>query len=194
MIFFLIQAIEDDFDRSRLSNLYIKHQALFLSKSKKIIQDPYAAEDVLQDAMIRVIGRIHTLRTLSEAQMVAYIVKAIQSCAIDYCRKVKRKPVFEDIEDHTELTDACDIMEHIDQQEMAIRLGAVLSNLPQRDQDILLYKYIMEYENTQIAQMLEMKPESVRMALTRARRRVKEFWKEEGNDIRYPQTIGQSRG
>ena len=36
--------------------------------------------------------------------MVAYIVKAIQSCAIDYCRKVKRKPVFEDIEDHTELT------------------------------------------------------------------------------------------
>ena len=69
-----------------------------------------------------------------------------------------------------------------------------MSNLPQRDQDILLYKYIMEYENTQIAQMLEMKPESVRMALTRARRRVKEFWKEEGNDIRYPQTIGQSRG
>lgn len=67
MILFLIQTIEDDFDRNRLSNLYIKHHTLFLSKAKKITQDNSAAEDVVQDANPFSLSHIITLITDQKA-------------------------------------------------------------------------------------------------------------------------------
>lgn len=183
MILMLIQSIEDEFDRNRLESIYIEYYKLFLYKAIKIAKEQTIAEDIIQDAMIRVIKRIHILRDLSEAQLLAYIVKTIQSCAIDYYRKNKGEPVFENLEDHTELEIPCDVMENLDKEALEMKLGEMLKHLPQREQDILVYKYIMDYDDVRISQLLGIKAESVRMALTRARRKVKEFWKEYEHDL-----------
>ena len=45
----------------------------------------------------------------------------------------------------------------------------VWTHLKPRDQALLNMKYILEYENHEIAEVLDVKPDSIRMLLTRAR-------------------------
>ena len=76
MIFILLQAIENESDRVLLTDLYTQHQRLFLYKANMYTRNSSHAEDVLQDAMIRIIRKVDTLRGLTEAQMVAYVDRA----------------------------------------------------------------------------------------------------------------------
>ena len=49
-------------------------------------------------------------------------------------------------------------------------LSRGLEKLPQRDRDILMYRYILEMSDEEIAGLLNIKPGSVRMCLSRARK------------------------
>ena len=49
-------------------------------------------------------------------------------------------------------------------------LSRGLEKLLQRDRDILMYRYILEMSDEEIAGLLNIKPGSVRMCLSRARK------------------------
>ena len=174
MIFILLQAIENESDRILLTDLYTQHQ------------------DVLQDATIRVIRKVDTLRGLTEAQMVAYVDRAIYSCAMTFLQKEAKTPQADEWEDALEgIQSETDVMDHLNRKELSIQLGIVLEQLAPRERNALIYKYIFEYKDSEIARILSVKPESVRMILTRARRNLKQFMmKEEQHGLQYQETNG----
>lgn len=192
MIFILLQAIENESDRILLTNLYTQHQRLFLYKASRYTNHSNHAEDVLQDAMIRVIRKIDTLRDLTEAQMIAYVDRAIYSCAMSFLKKESKIPQAVEWEDALEEVQVdADIMDHLYQKELSVQLGMVLEKLAPRERNILIYKYIFEYKDSEIAEILSVKPESIRMILTRARRSLKQYMmKEEQHDLQYQETNG----
>lgn len=82
-------------------------------------------------------------------------------------------------------------MDHLNRKELSIQLGIVLEQLAPRERNVLIYKYIFEYKDSEIARILSVKPESVRMILTRARRSLKQFMmKEEQHGLQYQETNG----
>ena len=171
MIFLLIQTIGDEADRTLLTDLYMRHQRLFLYKARRYTGGSSHAEDILQEAMVRVIRKVDTLRGLTEAQMVAYVDRTIYHCAMSFLRKESRLPRTDEWEQALETAvSAEDIMDHLNREELAVQLGLVLEQLPARERNALICKYIFEYRDAQIAEILSVKPESVRMILTRARR------------------------
>lgn len=185
MVFLLLQTIEDQEDRERLTEFYLNYFALLKNKAADVLvrcglsDQTNLAEDLVQDAMIRLMRRMETIQKLSEPQLVAYGVKTVQSCALDYCRRdaarhraVLAQEILEEAQEDPVWQEYSDDGE----RQLFLRLGQVLAALPQRDRDILIYKYFLEYSDKRISELLEIKEDSVRMALTRARKKVKTFW------------------
>lgn len=197
MTFIMLQTIENETDRNRLTNFYIQYYALMKKKAAEVLSkfglsnDTKLSEDIIHDAMARLIRNLHTVTSLNEPQLVGYAIKAVQSCAYDCCRKaisqqnlVESKGILEGAQEEKVWEDP---VSYFVEEDPLIRLGHVLDKLPQRDHDILIYKYFLDYSDKKIADLLGIKEGSVRMALVRARRRVKESWempiKEKANDL-----------
>lgn len=188
MILCMIQSIENENDRERLTEIYLKHQKLFTYKALQATHNAIDAEDLLQSAMLKVIKKIHVLQDLTDAQLVCYIVKAIQNCAIDESRKKEVRARFEDYDLTGEWADENDddILDRLDRENLSIRLGLAFEDLSPKEKDIILYKYFFNYSDAKIADLLNIKTASVRMTLTRARRTLKnKLEKEDSHEIQH---------
>lgn len=178
MILLLIQDIETEVDRDRVLTLYSEHYALMKQKALKNVHDPDIADDLVQEAMIRIIKKIDVLRDLTSAQLLAYAIKSIQNLAIDHFRKQRKEspPLsFEEIEGLISSDEAFpdEALDNLEKEDIIIELGIALRKLPERDRQVLVCKYIFQYPDKKTAKTLGIKEDSVRMALTRARTKIR---------------------
>ena len=159
MIPMILMAIEDDADRAFMINLYEQcHKAMY-RQAYDILRDHGEAEDAVQDTLVKLIGRMAALRTMPQGQLLPYAVIAAKSTAgasEDFAEGWCAAP--------EEQLGAFIDMERVD------LLSRGLEKLPQRDRDILMYRYILEMSDEEIAGLLNIKPGSVRMCLSRARK------------------------
>ncbi|MPM25567.1 hypothetical protein SDC9_72063 [bioreactor metagenome] len=72
-----------------------------------------------------------------------------------------------------------DFVQRVAIQDEAKYLCDVISNLPERQRDLLYFKYVLELTDEKIADNLGITPQSVRQYLTRARRAAKALAQEE---------------
>ena len=155
MIPMILMAIEDDADRAFMINLYEQcHKAMY-RQAYDILRDHGEAEDAVQDTLVKLIGRMAALRTMPQGQLLPYAVIAAKSTAIDRWRRRKKERVGAS-EDFAEGWSAAP----------EEQLGAFID----MERDILMYRYILEMSDEEIAGLLNIKPGSVRMCLSRARK------------------------
>ena len=74
MIPICILAIEDEDDRAFMENLYMSYQRLMYSTIKRIVRDDWAAEDVMQSALVKLIDKIPLLKSRTDVQRISYVV------------------------------------------------------------------------------------------------------------------------
>ena len=158
MIPMILMAIEDDADRAFMINLYEQcHKAMY-RQAYDILRDHGEAEDAVQD-------------TMPQGQLLPYAVIAAKSTAIDRWRRRKKERVgaSEDFAEGWSAAPEEQLGAFIDMERVDL-LSRGLEKLPQRDRDILMYRYILEMSDGEIAGLLNIKPGSVRMCLSRARK------------------------
>lgn len=184
MIFLMLQMIENEEDRSKMAAFYLKYHRLLKMKARDIMQkfgisdEADLSDDLLHDAMAKILQNMHTISNFNDFQLLAYASKAVQSCSIDYCKKVIRdqKAMQEKGILEGDLIIEEDPTRKLGESDFVIQLGKILALLSGNDRNILLYKYFLNYSDTQIAELIGIQPDSVRMALTRARRKVRKLW------------------
>ena len=66
-------------------------------------------------------------------------------------------------------------------QEEIEELGKAILKLPEKHKDLLYFKYILEMNDLDIAEIFQIAPDSVRQYLTRARREAKKLMDKEMN-------------
>lgn len=117
------------------------------------------------------LGRMAALRTMPQGQLLPYAVIAAKSTAIDRWRRRKKERVgaSEDFAEGWSAAPEEQLGAFIDMERVDL-LSRGLEKLPQRDRDILMYRYILEMSDEEIAGLLNIKPGSVRMCLSRARK------------------------
>ena len=71
-------------------------------------------------------------------------------------------------------------LEGLEREETFARLRGVLDELPQGDREILTYRYALEYDTAQIAELLSINATAVHMRLSRARQRLADRLKANG--------------
>ena len=172
MIPYCILVIENDDDRAFMSELYIQYERLIYSEIYKLVPQPWNAEDVMQSTLINLINKISLLRSLTRDKLVNYIITASQNTAKNYLRD-NGHPEELPYEDYLDFPD-----DDNDRHTMELRLlkkeeldslSRVWPKLDERTRHLLEGYYILGKSMRELGPELGIKPESVRMLLTRAR-------------------------
>ena len=180
MIPIIILAIEDPDDQAFIEGLYISYKELMYSQVRKKLPDEWKCEtdDIMQSVVEKLVDKISTLKPLSVEQRVSYISTTCKHETYSYLRKAKRTVYVED-EDLAALRDMPSSPEVlILDKERRENIYEVFKRLDERTRMILECKYILRMPDAEIAKEIGIKPGSVRMALTRARDKFREKYKE----------------
>lgn len=181
MIPLFILAIEDDADRAFMINLYEQCQKAMYYQALDILHDHGEAEDAVHDALIKLMDRISALRTLPKSQILPYAIASTKTTAIDCWRS--RNKVHVGVNDCISDYESSAAEEHekafINMERVDI-LSRGLEKLSESDRDILKYRYLLDMGDEEIARVLGIKPSSVRMYMTRARKNAFAIFDSEG--------------
>ena len=170
LIFSTIKNVQD---RTFMERFYEQYHKLMYSQIKKLTQDNDEVEEIMQEVWVSLIEKVSLLQTMSRDRLVSYSISVARYTAFAFFRKKKRFELisFEDCESawYNQQVSAGGLEEMIIKKIEGEQLYYVWTHLKARDQALLNMKYILEYENDEIAAVLGVKPESIRMLLTRAR-------------------------
>ena len=176
MLPLMITAIENDDDRQLAAELYTRYRAVMLRRAGSILKEDDRAEEAVQEAMLRVIRHLEKVRMIPENERAYYLAAVTQNAALDLYRRRQR-------EQHNTFTgydESLDAPGPAEDGPMELLLRQCVALLPQRELDILNYRYLLELPHKEIARLMGLKPEHVRMLLTRAKRKLLLAYREKG--------------
>ena len=138
-----------------------------LRQALRFLPSKEDAEDVLQDAFIRLWAKAEQIETEKDAASLATVV--IRNMAVDYYRQQKRKPQTTDVE----MLDLQEETVDIDERRQLVDeiMQRVLTPLQLRIVELREYEGLGYDE---VASILGMQQPAVRMQLSRARRAIRE--------------------
>ncbi len=177
-----ILAIRDDDDRAYMTRLFVKYQRLMYRTIHDILGDKWATEDVLQTTLLRLIDHLDTLRRLEPEGLAGYIAAACRHTAYNAVRDSSRHPWLP-LDGEPEVPDERQEVE--DRVLRRLELDALAQVWPRLDENtrwLLEARYILDYSDGELARELGVKPDSVRMALTRARRKARRLMESQHNE------------
>lgn len=174
----VILAIQDEDDRRYMEWIFETYHRLMYYYIMELLSDPWGADDVMQECVVKLIDKIDVLRRLSESKRRNYIITAAKNTSISYLRRngAKQGTSYEDWAKDCVGTGAEDDPEELvlHQAEIA-QLQYVWDRLDERSKFLLAGRYILEQSFEELAQELGVSPASVRMMVTRAKRAAKEL-------------------
>lgn len=182
MIPYCILVIEDDDDREFMASLYLRYNRLMYDTIIRIAKSPHDTEDILQNALIRLIDKIELLRSRNRDQLVNYIITTCKTTALDFVnRSLPKNEV--SLEEYQELFDPNPdsgyndhmVELHLIKGEELEALRRVLPRLDARTRCLLEGYYFLDKPMTKLGEELGITADSVRMALARARRKAFEL-------------------
>jgi len=186
MITLMMAAIENDNERELIISLYKNYYNFVRKIIFSITHDDKDIEDLIDDTFIKIIDKISIINTLDCRKTVAYVAYTTKSVSINYLKhkKVENKHLFwgeeDDIAENISILE--DNMEdRLVHQEDINLLSDSIMLLPQKQRDLLYFKYILELSNKEIADNFGVTESSVRQYLTRSRRKAKKLFERMSN-------------
>lgn len=164
----------DSCDRQFISELYEQYGQFMYSKAMVYLTDQQDADDLIQDCLEHLIRNVSTLRMLGGASLTHYLSITVRNAALNL---EKRKEALSyhsyltDFEDDDPANSAALPEELLLDKEFSERFMRVFGTLPEEDRILLLGKSVQGLEDRELATILGCAPSSIRMKLTRARRK-----------------------
>jgi len=175
-------------DAAFMASLYQKYRALLFQKAGAYTNDPYAQEDIVQEAVLRLTRNAERLQALEPAALAAYMALTVRSAALNYLRAERRDrldalPLPEDDEVQQKIVFERGPQPTLEEQMLLghrdEKVRAAIARLSERDQAALLGKYFLELDSQELMELLGVTAGGLRVVLYRARNRaLKELVKE----------------
>ena len=156
-------------DRAFFQEFYGQYHRFLFYSASRLSHDPTQVEDLVQDAVVRLLHNIPTLRTLNDAKTATYLSTTVKSVYIDHCRSRcsgERPLESASLEALGARTDPMDYTAKWDTQ-------ILQTHLSEKEWYLLEARYITGSSDKEIASVLGCAPDSIRAMLSRARRRAK---------------------
>lgn len=170
----------EDLDRKILETLYKNYYRELYLYAYSMCGKREAAEDILQEAFLKACT---TLKD-SHTNMRAWLYLVVRNMCINYWKKEKRTELRDNLEaeqQKKDQTDRMDRMERMDPLEYLLkneeqqRIWEALQKLDSPGKEILIMMYAGQLQQKEIAAILHMTPENVRVHAYRAKRKMREW-------------------
>lgn len=140
-----------------------------LRQAWRVLGDQAEAEDVAQEAMLRLWRQAADWRT-GEARVTTWLYRVVQNLCIDRIRK--RRPSVP-VEDAPEPVDPNPgVLEQMAQTDQSRMIAAAIADLPERQRQAIVLRHFDGLSNPEIGEALECSVEAVESLLARARRQL----------------------
>lgn len=171
----LLLAVSAD-DQAFLIQLFNDYQRLMFATAAKYTTNLHDQEEIVQSSLLKMVKNVSRLRQLDRCVLPSFIVILTRNTAINHVKKTAQiikhttQPFSE--EDDIEFTQTAPAVEELVLlREKHDLLRKIWPSLAESDRILLEGKYLLGYSDKELAQLLGCKPDSVRMKLTRARRK-----------------------
>lgn len=171
MLGFICAVVSEPDNKEFMVWVYDEFKNLMYSTAYKYTGDPDIAEEVVQGTLVKLIKKVDTLRPMQRYVLAGYIVSAIRNTAIN---ELKSRTYYNEITveyGEEAFSETLSLENLIVLAEEKAQLQKIWPFLPLEDQMLLEGKYILGYSDQELAEQIGCKPGSIRMKLTRARRR-----------------------
>lgn len=164
-------------DRQFFEEFYEEYKNFMFYSARQYVNSQTECEDIVQDAVERLLRNIATIREIPGCGLRKYIVLTVKASYLD---SEKRRhgdiPIY--------LDDA--VIEALVKEEIiapkdwydfssVFDVERLKRELPKRDWFVLEGKYLMGYSQTELGKMIGVSPNSIRMIICRARRKARQI-------------------
>jgi len=183
-MFAFLLMIEDEKKRDKLEVLYITYRKELYYVAYRILQDHHDAEDVIQNAFLKISKYLEKIGEIRCKKTRGYLVIIVRNLSYDrYNEKKKAVPV--DFLDETadEVESDVSLEDHVLNLERGKELAYALARIKSGYADVLTLKYYYEYSISEIADLINLSNDIVSVRLTRAKAALRKILSEEGGKI-----------
>lgn len=155
--------------KDKIRDLYKKYAGLIYYTATQLTDDKNEAEDILQETFVRIISKIDIIRTDNDREVAAFIYKVTRFCGIDYLRKKKNVLLLDDIPRQDNFSDGEMLVDAVYIKEVA----EIIRNMDEM-YSVPLQLKADGYRIEEIAQLLGLTPENVKVRIHRGRKMIKD--------------------
>lgn len=172
----IIMAIENEDDCEFIQRLFLKNEKAMFKMALRIVKEEHTAEDMVLAACEKMIDKISYLRNIDSCKHTPYIISIVRNTSLMYLRKRKRENIL--LVDNEQVFDWA-THEHREIDEDLIieaeveEVRSALKRIHRRDRELLESKYFANLSDEKIALQMGIGKDSVRLYLTKARRKLR---------------------
>ena len=156
-----------------------RHLPHLLATARRILRDDAEAEDVAQEALVRLWRSSKTLE-LGPGGLKPWLRRVVSNLCIDRIRAGRRVSVVADVPERIEPASQ---LRSIDERELASRVDEAIKTLPERQRMALTFFHYEGLSQIEVGAMLGISDEAVESLLARARRAMKAALKNEWQSL-----------
>ena len=164
---FLLTDSEDG--RLFLEGVYEEYHRLMYAQALRVLRDGGMAQDAVSDSLMALMKKIPLLRTLECNKLRAYLVITVKHTAITLLNRRKRDRADGSVAFET-LAGPDRVEDRLLERAGVERVKDLIRALPEREKTVMLMKYFREMTDEEIAEETGLRPVSVRVCLSRARK------------------------
>ena len=188
--------INDVDDRAFMQEVYQQNERLMYAIALKYASNTQDCEDIVHDTVEKLCKNIAKIKELPNSALRAYVVYAVRNTAINF-RKHQAT-----INRHIQQLSDDDLSNEYDQPESIIEriedlkekrtsLTKVRMQLTDAEQELLYRKYVLEQTTEELAGIFQCSRDSIRMRLSRVRRKSLRLMKGDGTNDETRTTVGK---
>ena len=157
-------------EESVLEELLRRHKSKIYTSIYLLVKDQYLAEDIFQDAFIKVINTLRTGKYNEEGKFLPWVMRIAHNLVIDYFRREKRAPVITSA-DGTDVFNTLQFFEEnaedrILREQTHTDLRSMIRLLPDDQKEVLIMRHYADLSFKEIADLTGV---SINTALGRMR-------------------------
>ena len=188
--------INDVDDRAFMQEVYQQNERLMYAIALKYASNTQDCEDIVHDTVERLCKNIIKIKGLSNSALRAYVVYAVRNTAINFRKHQatinRHIQQLSDDDLSSEYDQPESIIERIeDLQEKRTSLTKVWMQLTDAEQELLYRKYVLDQTTEELSGIFQCSRDSIRMRLSRARRKSLRLMKGEDTNDETRTTAGK---
>lgn len=150
------------------------HHRLMAGMAMAILGDREDAMDCLQDCLLALWNRRDELEHVDNVK--AYCLHTVRNCALSMLRRTNRLETV-----IPEIVESLDPQTRLEDKDRLAKVMEQIESLPAAQREVIRMSAILGLSNDDVAKMSGQSPGNVRTLLSRARKRLKEYF---NNDIK----------
>lgn len=178
-------AIESPEDHDIITEFFLKNKMLLYAEAWKYLSLREDVEDIVYESLVRIMDHMEKFRSLLPHERVPYGKAIVRNLSYIYLKRQSLFTMipFEDVDTYLMVEETQLPESVVSKQIQVAQIRKIWGTLPVEDRLILEQKYVLDWTDKELAATLGIKPQSVRMRLTRAKRNVIQQLKEQGFQI-----------